>query len=562
MKTSNRNIYRNLLFLFGFLIVLYGLSSWFYVRLDLTSDQRYTLSAATKNIISQAGSPVVIDVLLKGSFPPEFRKLQDETRQLLEEFAAENSNIKYSFIDPSDDDATEIHQSIEDFGLMPAQVSVMEGGKQSVEIIFPYALAHYEGKSVSIPLLKNQLGSTSEERVQSSIQNLQYAFADGLKKLVTEKSKKIAVIKGNGELDDRFIFDFFSTLREYYFTAPFTLDSVATKPIETLRQLKTFDLIVIAKPTESFTEEQKYVLDQYLMHGGKALWLIDMIQLHTDSQTGKMFAFSMDLNLNDFFFRYGLRINPNLLKDVYSAPIVLATGEDRESQYERYPWFFSPLSSSQNNHPIVANIEAVKFDYASAIDTLENSIQKTILLSSSPISKIVGVPYEIDLDVEIPEFLQVVNEGPNPNQFNAGEVPLAVLMEGSFTSVYKNRVKPFKDPDELEEGKNTKIIVISDGDVIKNQLQGKKPLELGFDRMTNSFYGNKEFLLNSVNYLLDDTGLINIRSKQINIPFLDPIATIENRNKYQLLNLVAPLLFLAAFGLTFNFLRKKRNKVN
>src|SRR5690606_16488475 len=253
----------------------------------------------------------------------------------------------------------------------------------------------------------------SEERVQSSIQNLQYAFADGLKKLVTEKSKKIAVIKGNGELDDRFIFDFFSTLREYYFTAPFTFDSVATKPIETLRQLKTFDLIVIAKPTESFTEEQKYVLDQYLMHGGKALWLIDMIQLHTDSQTGKMFAFSMDLNLNDFFFRYGLRINPNLLKDVYSAPIVLATGEDRESQYERYPWFFSPLSSSQNNHPIVANIEAVKFDYASAIDTLENSIQKTILLSSSPISKIVGVPYEIDLDVEIPEFLQVVNEGPN-----------------------------------------------------------------------------------------------------------------------------------------------------
>lgn len=541
------------------LLILFVGNSFFFKRIDLTSDKRYTLANETKEILKQANSPVMVDVLLKGSFPPEFRKLQDETRQILEEFAAYNPAIKFSFINPSKD---EVNQDIENLDLMPVQISVMESGKQSIEVVFPWAIAHYKGETVKIPLLKNQLGSTSEERVNSSIQNLQYAFADGFKKLFTERSRKIAVLKGNGQLDDKYIFDFFSTLRDYYFTAPFTLDSVATNPAGTLKELNKFDLLVIAKPTIPFTEEQKYILDQYTMNGGKSLWLLDMTQLHQDPDTGNSFAFGLDLNLNDFMFRYGLRINPNLVKDVYSAPIVLAIGEDRDTQFDRYPWFYSPLSSSQNNHPIVSNIEAVKFDFASGIDTLENSIKKTILLSSSPISKLMGVPVEINLDDEIPGNLQVVNEGPDPREYNSGEIPLAVLMEGEFSSVYKNRVKPISKkeiPDVLEEGKDSKIIVISDGDVIKNQMDGRKPLELGYDRMTNTFYGNKEFLLNAVNYLLDDTGLINIRTKQITIPFLDPIATIDQRKKFQIINLVIPLLILGIFGFVFNFIRKRRN---
>lgn len=544
------------------LLLLNFVGSVVYKRFDLTQDQRFTLSEEAKEIVEKVDSPLLVEVFLKGNFPPEFRRLQGETKQLLEEFSSENPNIKFEFINPMDEDVDqEIHQQFESLGMIPAQVSVMEKGKQSNVLVYPWALATYGEKTVKIPLLKNQLGATSEERVNSSIQNLQYAFADGFKKLATGKSKKVAVLKGNGEYDDRYIADFFSTLREYYFIAPFTLDSVATNPQRTLAALNTFDLIVVAQPTEAFSDEEKYVLDQYTMGGGNSLWLVDFAQIQEDPSTGETFAFGRDLNLNDFFFKYGLRINPNLVKDVYSAPIVLASGDEREAQYNRYPWFFSPLSSSGNNHPIVTNIEAVKFDYASSMDTLPNDIKKTILLSTSPISKIVGLPYVIDLDAEIPKNLKVVNEGPDPNEFPAGEIPLAVLLEGKFTSVFNNRVKPIKLEGELkniDHGGLAKMVVISDGDVIKNQMQGNRPLELGFDKMTNTFYGNKEFLLNTVNYLLDDSGLINIRTRQIAIPFLDQHKTMEQRGKWQMLNLLLPLGLLALIGIGYNYWRKKR----
>ena len=547
--------------LIGGVLLLNIIGNLFYKRFDLTQDKRFTLSEEAKEIVDHVDTPLVIDIFLKGQFPPEFRRLQTETEQLLKEFAAYNSNIKFDFVDPLEKGSERFQEQIAKFELIPAQVSVMENGKQSTEVIYPWALAHYNGKSVKIPLLKTQLGATSEERVNSSLQNLQYAFADGFKKLTSQKSKKVAVLKGNGEYDDRYIADFFSTLRDYYFIAPFTMDSVAVNPSATLKALHTFDLIVIAQPTEAFTDTEKYVLDQYTMNGGKSLWLMDATQIHIDPETEKAFVFGKDLNLNDFFFKYGIRINPNLVKDVYSAPIVLASGEDRDSQYNRYPWFFSPLSSSANNHPIVSNIEAVKFDYASSIDTLPNNIKKTVLLSTSPITKIVGLPFEIDFDNEIPHNLQVVNEGPDPNEYKAGEIPLAVLLEGDFTSVFKNRVKPIKLIDGLkniDDGKTSKIVVVSDGDVIKNQMQGNRPLELGFDKGTNAFYGNKEFLLNTVNYLLDDSGLINIRTRQIAVPFLDIHKIAEQKTKWQILNLLLPLGLLALFGLAFTFYRKRK----
>ena len=551
-----------LVFLIGGLLLLNIVGSLFYKRFDLTQDKRFTLSEEAKEIVAPIDSPIIVDVFLKGRFPPEFRRLQNETEQLLEEFAAYNSNIKFDFHNPLEKGSEEFQQQLEQYGLVPAQISVVESGKQSTEIVYPWALAHHDGKTVKISLLKTQLGATAEERVNSSLQNLQYAFADGFKKLTTEKHRKVAVLKGNGQYDDRYIADFFSTLRDYYFIAPFTLDSVSSNPIRTLQALLDFDLIVAAQPTIAFSDAEKYVLDQYTMNGGKSLWLMDATETKTDPVSGNAFVFGKDLNLNDFFFRYGLRINPNLVKDVYSAPILLASGEDREAQYDRYPWFFSPLSSSANNHPIVTNIEAVKFEYASSIDTLPNSIKKTVLLSSSPISKIVGLPYEINFDIEIPENFGIINEGPNPNEFKAGEIPLAVLLEGNFTSVFKNRVKPIKLGDGLQnidDGNDSKMVVISDGDVIKNQMQGNRPLELGFDKGTNSFYGNKEFLLNTVNYLLDDSGLINIRTRQIAVPFLDIQKTSAQRTKWQILNLLLPLGLLSILGLGFTWYRKRKH---
>ena len=538
------------------IILINIIGSYFYKRFDLTQDQRYTLSNAAKETIATINIPIFIDVFLEGDLPSEFKRLQIETKQLLEEFEAYNPNVKFKFVNTSEEKGA--IESLVKFGAKPAQIEIKQNGKTSIQQVFPWAIASFNGNYIKIPLLKNQLGVSSEERINNSVQNLEYAFADGFNQLIQPKKRKIAVLKGNGELEDKYVADFFSTLRDYYYIAAFTLDSVAEKPKKTLAQIKQFDLLVIANPTEQFTEEEKYILDQYVMSGGASLWLVDAVELVSDSVSGNNFAFGKDLNLTDFFFKYGIRINPNLVKDLYSAPILLATGNERDSQYNKYPWLYSPLSNNRLSHPIVTNIEAVKFDYASSIDTLPNSVKKTILLSSSQVSKIVGMPKEINITKEINKNLTIINDGPSPEEFNTGEIPLAVLLEGSFNSVYSNRIKPFKIVNNLERSKETKMVVISDGSIIKNQFQGNRPLELGFDKWTNTLYGNKEFLLNTVNYLLDDTGLINIRSKEISVAFLDPVKVAKNRFFWQWVNLLLPLSLICLFGLVFNYLRKKK----
>ncbi|MDT0650989.1 gliding motility-associated ABC transporter substrate-binding protein GldG [Autumnicola edwardsiae] len=547
--------YKSLAILIGGLILLNILAANFFTRLDLTQDNRYTLSSASKNIIEGVEKPVIIDVFLQGNFPPEFRRLRNETSQLLEEFAAYNSNIRVNFINPIEEgqDANAVTQKFLQMGMTPARVSVQESGKTSEEIIFPWAIANYEDKTVKIPLLKNTLGATDEDRVTNSVQQLEYAFADGLDKLIYPKEKKIAVMRGNGELPDANLADFLQTLQEYYYIAPFTLDSAAQNPKKTLQNLNEYDLILEAKPTQPFTENEKFVLDQYTMNGGKSLWLVESVAMETDSllnQSGTAYALPRDLNLGDLFFSYGIRINPVLINDLYSAPIILASGSGNNTRFNPYPWFYSPLSSSPNDHPIINNIEAVKFEYANQIDTLANDVEKTILLSSSPRTKIEGTPLQISLEM--------VSQKPQISTYTDGEQPLAVLLEGEFTSAYKNRVKPFDVPGPLDKSKATKMLVISDGDVIKNDLQRGAPLELGFERYTGSTYGNKEFLLNAVNYMLDDNGLIEIRTKEISIPFLDPERTAEEREKWQVANLVIPLLILAIFAFLFNFFRRHK----
>lgn len=554
MKRTTSNIIKGAV-LFAVLVLINILSFYIYGRFDLTVDQRYTLSPAAEEIIGKAETPVIIDVFLKGDFPPEFRRLQEETRQLLEEFASENSNIKYNFIDPLEEggDATEVATQFYEMGMTPARINVVENGRSSEAIIFPWAMANYKNKTLSIPLLKNQLGATTEDRVESSVQQLEYSFADALSRLVAPKKKKVAVMRGNGELPDAYIADFVKSIQEYYYTAAFTLDSVAADPEKTLAQLKEYDLIIEAKPTEPYTEAEKYVLDQYLMSGGKGLWMVEHVTMETDSlfsPTGSAFALPRDLNLGDLFFKYGIRVNPVLVKDIYSAPIVLARGSGNNTEFNPYPWFYFPLSESLSDHPIVNNIEAVRFEYASPIDTLANDLKKTILLTSSPSSLQEGLPKEISLDL--------INRKPDLAAFRQGEQPLAVLLEGEFTSVYKNRIPPFRLRSPLDKSKETQLLIISDGDIAKNQLQQGKPLELGFDRYTGTTYGNKEFLLNAVNYLLDDTGLINIRSREVSIAFLDLQEAGENRSFWQLINLAVPLALLGIFAGLFLFFRRRK----
>ncbi|WP_272024008.1 gliding motility-associated ABC transporter substrate-binding protein GldG [Olleya namhaensis] len=538
------------------LILLNVLSQTVYKRFDLTTDQRYTLNPSALAILDKADAPIVIDVFLEGeAFPSEFRKLQLETRQLLEEFKAYNNNINFSFINPIENDATrdQTIQQLNDRGLTPMQLNVKENGKSSQAVIFPWALASFNNTTVKIPLVKNTIGATQQQLVTNSVQQLEYAFADGISKLVNPKRRKIAVLKGNGQLENKYIADYVKSIRDYYFIAPFTLDSVANQAENTLNKLQEYDLIISAKPTEAFTEKEKFVLDQYTMNGGKSLWLLEQVAMDKDSlynDLGKNVAIPMDLKLTDFFFKYGVRINPLIVSSMYSAPITLASGEGSDSQFQSYPWTYSPLAKGNTKHPIVNNLDFLKFDFANPMDVLKSSTKKTILLQSAPLSKLEGTPREISLDM--------VNDQLDPKSFNKGPQTLAVLLEGTFTSVYNNRVKPVNLPNTKNESVPTKMVVISDGDIIKNEVGRTGPEELGFDKYTGQTFGNKEFLINVANYLLDDTGLINIRSKEIAVAFLNPEKISAEKTKWQLLNILLPLVLLGVFGFVFNYLRKKK----
>ncbi|WP_396601482.1 gliding motility-associated ABC transporter substrate-binding protein GldG [Algibacter sp. R77976] len=538
------------------LVAINFISSKVYKRFDLTADSRYTLSESAIQIINEVDSPIVVDVFLEGEdFPSEFRRLQNETKQLLEEFAATNSNIIFNFINPLEDESTRERniQQLTQRGLTPMQLSVQESGKSSQAVIFPWALASYNNQTVLIPLVKNKIGASQQELVSNSVQHLEYAFADGFSKLTKPKRRKIAILKGNKQLEDKYIANFVQKLGEYYYIAPFTLDSVASNPQKTLDEINSFDLIISAKPTEPFSEEEKLVLDQYTMNGGKSLWLVDAVAMEKDSlfnATGTNYAVTRDLNLTDFFFKYGVRINPYMVSTLYSAPITLAMGEGSQSQFQHLKWPYSPLAGSSSKHPIVNNLNLVRFDFANQIDTLKNNLDKTILLETAPLTKLEGTPREVSL--------QLVTKEQDPQSFNKGNQTLAVLLEGEFNSVYSNRIKPFKLKEENNKSIPTKMIVIADGDVIKNDVTQNKPLELGFDRWTGQTYGNKEFLLNAVNYLLDDNGLINIRSKEIAVAFLNQQKIASEKTKWQLINILLPLVLLGGFGFAFNYLRKKK----
>lgn len=557
MKVNTQTIKKIVVYAIA-LVVLNTLGHYFFLRFDLTQDQRYTLSKTSLDLVQEVKEPLIVEVFLSGSFPGEFKKLQSETQQLLEEFKAYNSNISFQFVNPLENESARdtVMASFIAKGMLPVNVTVNDKGKQTQEVVFPWALATYEGRTVKVPLLKNAMGASTAEKVVSSVQHLEYAFANAIHTIIKPKQKKIAVIKGNGEMHDLLMADFIKQVRENYFIGPFTLDSVAKKPSESLAYLKKYDLAIIAKPTEAFTDEEKLVMDQYILSGGKTLWLVDQVNIELDSlynSSGSSLAYPFDLNLNDFFFKYGIRINPTLVKDVLATPIALATGEKGSStQYTQYPWFYNPLIYPNSKHPIVSNLDGIKFQFTNGMDILKNDIRKTVLLTSSPYSKTIGTPTEVRLSM--------VSERPEQSEFaGKGSIPVAVLLEGSFHSMYENRVLPFDEKSYQKIGVDNKMIVISDGDVIRNQLdKDYQPLELGYDKWTNKLYGNKEFLLNCVNYLLDDSGLINIRSKTVEIPLLDQEKVYANYTASQVFTIGLPLFLLAAFGLVFTVLRKRK----
>ena len=540
------------------LVINYIAQQW-HSRIDLTQDKRYTLSETTRKTLSQIQQPLVIDVLLKGNIPTEFKKLQTEAIQLLEEYTAANDHLIVNFVNPLEDEpnADAAIQNLINNGLQPLQIAQTEAGKSSVEYIFPWAVIS-DGKRVEkVRLFIDKLGTTDQERVQNSVQRLEYNLTDALHKFTVKKQKKIAILRSNGTLEDVYLYDFLKTAREYYFIAPFTLDSVATNAEKTLKDLEKFDLLLVAKPTSPFSDEQKQVIDQYIMNGGRVLWLIDQVSVSLEDMYktgGVTMAMPLDLNLTDMFFQYGFRLNYTLINDLYFSEIVVATGDGSQSRYMNIPWVYNPMVLSSNNHLINSNLDAVRLQFANGIDTLKNGVKKTVLLSSSPFSKADGTPREINLRID-PKAM-------NKELYKKGNIPLAVLLEGEFKSMYKDRVRPLELKENATLSRPTKMIVVSDGDIIKNDFdsQHKMPLELGFDRWTSKYYDNKAFLQNAMNYLLDDTEFLTLRNKKVQLAFLDKEKVAESARSWQIKVFLYPLLVLVIVMLLSGYFYRRKNK--
>ena len=559
MKKHLKNTFGRVGIALFLLVVINYVAQQGNLRLDLTQDKRYTLSEITHKILSKIQQPILIDVLLKGNVPTEFKKLQTETLQLLEEYTSANSNIIVNFVNPleGEEQPEKAIQQLVSNGYQPLQITQNEAGKSSVEYIFPWAVISDGQKAERVRLFVNKLGSTDQEQVQNSVQKLEYSFTDALSKFVVEKKKKIAILKSNGTLEDIYIADFLKTAREYYYIAPFTLDSVATNAEKTLKELKKFDLLLVAKPTSPFSDEQKQVIDQYIMNGGRVLWLIDQVNVLLEDMYktgGVTMAMPLDLNLTDMFFQYGFRLNYTLINDLYFSEIVVATGDGSQSRYMNIPWVYNPMVLSSNNHLINSNLDAVRLQFANSIDTLKNGVKKTVLLSSSPFSKADGTPREISLRID-PKAM-------NKELYKKGNIPLAVLLEGEFKSMYKDRVRPLELKENKTLSRPTKMIVVSDGDIIKNDFdsQHKMPLELGFDRWTSKYYDNKAFLQNAMNYLLDDTEFLTLRNKKVQLAFLDKEKVAESAKAWQIKVFLYPLLALVIVMLLSGYFYRKKNK--
>ena len=556
-KLFQNSISKVVIALVCLLAVNYIAKQW-HTRIDLTQDKRYTLSEVSKKTLAKIQNPIVIDVLLKGNIPTEFKKLQTETIQLLDEYAAANNNIIVNFVNPleGEEHPESVIQELINNGYQPLQITQNEAGKSSIEYIFPWAVISDGKKSERVRLFVNKLGATDQEQVQNSVQKLEYNFTDALYKFALDKKKKIAILRSNGALEDIYMADFLKTAREYYFIAPFTLDSVATNPEKTLHDLEKFDLLLVPKPTEPFTDAQKQVVDQYIMNGGRALWLIDNVAVSLEDmyKTGGMtMAMPVNLNLTDMFFQYGFRINYTLVNDLYFSEIIVATGDGSQTRYMPIPWVYNPLVISGNNHLINNHLDAVRFQFANSIDTLKNGVKKTVLLASSPFSKADGTPREINLRFD--------PNNQNKEAYKHGNIPLAVLLEGEFNSVYKDRIRPINLKEKADRSKPTKMLVVADGDIIKNDIDSKNniPLELGFDKWTNKYYDNKAFLQNALNYLLDDTEFLSLRNKKVQLAFLDKEKVAESVSSWQIKVFVYPLLLLILVMLSVLYFYRKKN---
>lgn len=530
-------------------------------RVDLSSDKRFSLSEQTKTLLHQTQSPIQAIIYLDGELNPGFLRLKNATLDMLNEMSAySNSKIELVFVNPSKAENTQEREKkyaeLATLGLQPTAIYERDKeGNPVRKIVFPWLQFKYNNKTETISLLKNIRGNSGEENLNISIENLEYELTNGLRKLMNTQVQKIAFIEGHGELNEAETYDISKTLSNYFQIDRGVLGADAT----ILNEYKT---IIIAKPTQPFSESDKYIIDQYIMNGGRVLWLIDGVRIAKEnlSTSGLSPALALDLNLEDLFFRYGVRINSVLLQDLQCATIPMNVAKsDEEPHFEPMPWFYAPLLMVSNQHAITKNISEVKADFASTIDFVNKNPQIKImqLLVSSDNSHVVAAPATIDLSNQ-----------PNPkdkNYFNTRYLNVSVLSEGLFTSNFENRIMPKGIKNSfpfLAKSIPTRQIFVSDGDIIRNETNGiasdSTTVPLGFDRFMNQQFGNKEFIKHAVLYLAGEDNWLNLRTRTVKLRLLNKALANENKLAIQILVIVLPIFLLITFATFYQWRRKRK----
>lgn len=552
-----------LLVVVGILICINMLAARYHKGLDLTKEKRFTLTAPTKKLLRNMDDVAVIDVYLEGNFPAGFQRLKEATIERLQSFRdVAGTKVIYRFYNPiegkSDDEQGKIYQQLAAKGITPINLRVQgEDNGYSEKFVFPYALVQYNGKEEAVRLLENNMGLNPLENLNHSEALLEYKFANAINKLSMPQKPEIAYIMGNGEALGLRTIDLLSTLPRYYKLD--TLDLANSLYIPS-----TYKAIIINGPTMPFEDKDKFKIDQYVMNGGSILWAVDQINTPMDSlQKSEQFvAMDMGLNLNDMLFKYGARINYNLIEDLQclSIPVTVGMQGDRP-QIDLRPWIYYPVFGMESKHPIVKNMNYVMGRFVSSIDTIKNpEVKKTILLQSSKYSRVAAAPLRVSLSTL--RYPQREDMFTKPNQ------PAAVLLEGKFRSLFKNRLHPdflrvLRDSlnRDFKVSSDTigKMILIADGDIMLNDFaQQTGPMEMGFWKYTQTRFANKEFILNCLEYLTDNSGLLAARSKDTRLRQLDPSRVKKEKNTWVITNIGVPLLYVGLFASVFLFFRKRK----
>jgi ABC-2 type transport system permease protein len=553
---------RDMVAILAVIIMVAFVSEFAFTRFDFTKEKRFTISKTSRNILDSLHNKVTVTVYLEGDgLPGGMKRLRTAVKDMLSDLRSySHGKLEYVFIDPLDrikkmnpDQQRQMYDSLDAMGTRPQSLSVKTDNGLNQKVIFPEALVQTDKNSIVVNLLQTRIGLSDAEQLNNSIENLEYSFSSAIKKADASGKPLVGFTQGHNELTDLQLSGAIKALSDGYTMGRIDLKTI---PFSTLEKLK---LLVIPKPDKPFSELEKYKLDQYIMRGGRVLWTIDQVSAELDSMRGhggEQLTFPKQLNLDDQLFVYGVRINYDLIADISCAQIPVATGNaGGQAQIQNVPWLFYPLIMPLSKHPIVKNLEAIRTEFVSTIDTLATKdTKKTILLASSPYNRKLSAPHLISL--------QALEQEPNPRDFQSTPKTVGVLLEGKFKSDFLNRPQPegLTDKiDQLSESKPTKMIVISDGDIFKSQVGSDgSPYPLGYDHYTQQSYGNKNLLLNIADYMTDDSGLISLRTKEIQLRLLDRAKIRTDKLFWQVVNTVVPLAFVLIFAIFQHYIRRRR----